>query len=53
MSDGGDCKTGPATTGLLINKAAVQAAGTDPLDATPPIGKIHPFVKMFIPNIKG
>ena len=30
------------------NKPAVQAAGQTLLDATPPIGKIHPFSKIAV-----
>ena len=31
-----------------MNKPAAQAAGADPADATPPVGKIHTFRKIAV-----
>ena len=31
------------TTNVFSNKPEAQAAGADPSNATPPVGKIHPL----------
>ena len=35
-------------TESFINKPAAQAAGHTPCNATPPVGKIHPFSKIAV-----
>ena len=47
VSDGGDCRTSPATPGLLTRLLYRLQAQTL-TDATPPIGKICPFSKMAV-----
>ena len=32
----------------VLNKSAAQAAGQTPTEATPPVGKIHPFSKIAV-----
>ena len=41
-------KSGDMAFKALLNKPAAQAAGADPSDATPPVGKIRRFIKIAV-----